>query len=75
MKVLFKYILPIVALIFISFHFFVRNLRATPEELAPDFDTELIDRTPFKLSELKGGYVLLDFWASRCGLCRRAIQI
>ncbi len=38
---------------------------------APDFETTLVDGSSFKLSELRGGYVLLDFWGSWCPPCRR----
>jgi len=38
-------------------------------DAAPDFETTLVDGTPFKLSNLKGGYVLLDFWGSWCPPC------
>jgi len=40
-------------------------------ETAPDFETTLIDGTPFRLTEQQGKYVLLDFWGSWCPPCRK----
>ncbi len=42
-----------------------------PGETAPELKMKTIEGKQFKLSSLRGNYVVLDFWASWCPDCRK----
>lgn len=68
-----KFLFPILLVIAIALFLFIksRSPNNIENEKAPEFSAELIDGTPFNLTDLRGQYVVLDFWGSWCAPCRK----